>query len=190
MNNPQLYFKNENGVKWLRIFHHDFSGGFFNSKEEALNSNHFRKFSILSYLSSSYKINGAYRFLLDYPEAGSIDWSQEFLPTETTETETNFQRTDIKIHRNDNDFTHFRGLMLTSTSDSLIDGDKYSLGRYWYSIGTISYGNIIPGPYVNDITKEVNSVTLWIRVRDTCITRQRCSSKFSLNTILLICLYS
>ena len=66
------------GAFWLKIFYHNMSTsvGFFN-EEEALLCETSMKYSLLQDLDDTYKINGKFEFLLEYPELGEYNrWKQ------------------------------------------------------------------------------------------------------------------
>jgi hypothetical protein len=120
-----------------------------------------KRFSRIGNINPSYKINGAYHFILDYGTVGYIQWTQTISPLDAPEQ--NNPNIELSIIKNPYGFTRFKGLQKTQRSESLLDGDGYQLEYYWYSVGTINHNPNIPGPYINGAYKTVSTVTLWIR---------------------------
>ena len=152
--------------KWEKIFYHDISGGFFSDKSMAIYCSEEKRFSRIGNIHPSYKINGAYHFILDYSTFGYIQWTQTISPLDAPEE--NNPNIELSIIKNPYGFTHFKVLQTSTSSLSLLDGDGYLMSNYWYSVGTIFYENKIPGPYINGVSKPVSTVTLWIRSNNHC----------------------
>ena len=151
---------------WKRVFYHDISSGIFNkSTDNCMASYEENKFSILSELSSSFRLNGAFEFILEYPEVGFIRWKQNILPTKVGQPSHKKMR--LEIISNEKNFSYFEGLALSDwTGRALLDGET-TIG-YWYCICLMNKESKIPGPItvLNGTQKEirVNKVSLWIRI--------------------------
>lgn len=180
--NVNLYdmpIKSFDGARWARIFYHNNRNGsvLFTSLAECKNTQTTDKYSRLGILDSgdTYKINGKYEFLLQYP----IDypglynrWRQTNAPQNefVARSETGGQVTGYKAVHIDWTGNYWGGLerndaSTTSYSSTWLDG---SVGRdsWFYAIGSSSaYGHGIPS---YDSTASV--VELWIRIPDGAVT--------------------
>ena len=159
--------KKEHNHEFLQVFYHNVRPGksnFFIDKKEANFSLNKNKFSLLKYIDSDFIVdNSKYEFILEYPEYNaSIYFSQE------TSIFENVTDTKYSIIYQSEETANFKGLSLSTSSSTFIDGQPYSID-WWYSIGSIdSYDNYyIPGPYLrvdgsfkSRLTKELS---LWIR---------------------------
>ena len=121
------------------------------------------RYSVLSYLSDSYKINSEFEFLLEYPEHGYNNWYQTSNPMEENETDLGGSRKAEGYRDGDIQFTvqFWGGLVRSYNSPALLDGSTYHL-NYHYAIGcTELYVNLgLPG-YDN---YETTISILWVRV--------------------------
>ena len=180
--NVNLYdmpIKSFGGARWARIFYHNNRNGsvLFTSLAECKNTQTTDKYSRLGILDSgdTYKINGKYEFLLQYP----IDypglynrWRQTNAPQNefVARSETGGQVTGYEAVHIDWTDNYWGGLersdtSATSYSPTWLDG---SVGRdsWFYAIGSSSaYGHGIPS---YDSTASV--VELWIRIPDGAVT--------------------
>ena len=146
--------------KWLLIFHHNVSGGYF-SKNEVLDSKNENKFSCLGELEK-YRINGKFAFLLEYPEyEGYISCIQSSNPTNTTQVKDFYL-----LHNSWSDGVSFEGFALSSDSSTFIDGSP-NYGNWFHAIGQYTnwgFGKIAgPYDYFHKITN-FNIVNLWVGI--------------------------
>jgi len=169
------YTKNQYGCIWLKIFHHNSSGGgMFRDFSHAINSDEPNLYSILHKVTDDYKISGKYEFLLEYPElSGYNRWKQSLHPLyekDDTNPVKGYEAISISW-----DVQYWGGLTKSSRSgNTLIDGScghtnwYYSIGAYknheWISSVCPSTKDCFPGPA--DKKKEV---ILWVRVVSTTI---------------------
>ena len=163
------YFLNK---RWLKIFHHNASGGiYFDTVEEALYTNKPQKFSIIGLITPEFKNNDYYEFLLEYPEVeGYNNWKQKLFPRDVSESlNMNSGYTCDESQGCACSWTgkYWKGLSRSSkTSDALLDG-SFTEDHWWFAIGaTNGYANEIsfPGPAggtAGDF-KPVYEVILWI----------------------------
>ena len=165
------HYKEVSNRKWMLVFYHKFvkNEDLFKNKTEALFSNTENKYSILSKINPSFRINGRYEFLLEYPRFQGYfnHWSQRINPINAQPNEDNGYK-PINISWTNQSW---HGLALSSTSNTLIDGSPYN-ETWFYSIGSITnWGNTIPS-YVDlylfpesERSKYITTeVMLWIRV--------------------------
>ena len=73
---------------WLKVFYHKYTGNvFFESEEEALLTNSKQKYSILSLIGNTSKINDKYEFILYWPDENEyVHWKQSNNPIDENET--------------------------------------------------------------------------------------------------------
>jgi len=146
---------------WLKIFYHNSAGSvYFSSRSEALYTIGTKKYSILNKLNASFKVDGVYEFLLEYPEkTGYNRWRQAKLPMNNPEVTGKTAEGYTPIHI-DWDGMYWGGLVLSSNTNTLLDGSSGTT-HFWYSIGETSnsYKPNFPGP-----ATVVNQCYLWIRV--------------------------
>ena len=168
-----LEFKTFLNKKWLKIFYHDVTGGvYFDNEEEALFSNTPQKFSILGLITSDFKINNYYEFVLEYPGIeGYNHWKQSIFPRdvqESLETSSGFTCDVSEGCSCSWTGTYWKGLeRSTSTSYTFLDG-SFNTGHWWFTIGAkTGHGGQIqyPGPASGSVGKGtlVFQVKLWIR---------------------------
>ena len=180
--NVNLYdmpIKSFGGARWARIFYHNNRNGsvLFTSLAECKNTQTTDKYSRLGILDSgdTYKINGKYEFLLQYPidDPGRYNrWKQTNAPQNefVARSETGGQVTGYEAVHIDWTDNYWRGLersdtSTTSYSPTWLDG---SVGHdsWFYAIGSSSaYSHGIPSC---DSTASV--VELWIRIPDGAVT--------------------
>jgi len=184
--------KNAYGCEWELVFYHNSYGSvYFSSFSEALSCNMANKFSILGSMNETYKFNGKYEFLLEYPGVVGYNWwRQSLLPTSETEngvSATGYEPVSISWPGH-----QWGGLMRSTRTDAtLLDGSRET-GFWWFSIGCITkeFNPRIPGPYVNDsINHVVFEVKLWVKISDkpftTSINAKRFQLLFLINAVLL-----
>ena len=180
--NVNLYdmpIKSFGGARWARIFYHNNRNGsvLFTSLAECKNTQTTDKYSRLGILDSgdTYKINGKYEFLLQYPidDPGRYNrWKQTNAPQNefVARSETGGQVTGYEAVHIDWTDNYWGGLersdtSTTSYSPTWLDG---SVGHdsWFYAIGSSSaYSHGIPSC---DSTASV--VELWIRIPDGAVT--------------------
>ena len=157
------------GAQWLRVFYHKPGGAMtcFASESEFLNVNEHNKFSILSEIDESYKINGKYEFLIYYPEINKYNWwRQSLLPMDDPENPKSYQAKgyeNVTIMLNS---TCWGGLVNStipyreaSRVQSYLDGcvgDQH----YWFAIGLRYPSQRVP----SNEEQWVSDVSLWIRI--------------------------
>ena len=180
--NVNLYdmpIKSFGGARWARIFYHNNRNGsvLFTSLAECKNTQTTDKYSRLGILDSgdTYKINGKYEFLLQYP----IDypglynrWKQTNAPQNefVARSETGGQVTGYEAVHIDWTDNYWGGLersdtSTTSYSPTWLDG---SVGHdsWFYAIGSSSaYSHGIPS-----CNSTASVVELWIRIPDGVVT--------------------
>ena len=154
--------KGKFGKTWLLLFHHNSStGDYFESYGEIEFVNTTTKFSIFGFITSDFKIDGQYEFLLEYPElSGYNKWKQTEFPTTVNES---FSSNGYDPSTCDCTWSSFKGLSLSNrTQYTFLDASS----GWYYSIGAKrndpwkNITNTFPGPYVNYISH----VFLWIHI--------------------------
>lgn len=180
--NVNLYdmpIKSFGGARWARIFYHNNRNGsvLFTSLAECKNTQTTDKYSRLGILDSgdTYKINGKYEFLLQYPidDPGRYNrWKQTNAPQNefVVRSETGGQVTGYEAVHIDWTDNYWGGLersdtSTTSYSPTWLDG---SVGHdsWFYAIGSSSaYSHGIPS-----CNSTASVVELWIRIPDGAVT--------------------
>ena len=180
--NVDLYdmpIKSFDGARWARIFYHNNrnSSVLFTSLAECKNTQTTDKYSRLGILDSgdTYKINGKYEFLLQYPidDPGRYNrWKQTNAPQNefVARSETGGQVTGYEAVHIDWTDNYWGGLersdtSTTSYSPTWLDG---SVGHdsWFYAIGSSSaYSHGIPS-----CNSTASVVELWIRIPDGAVT--------------------
>ena len=180
--NVNLYdmpIKSFGGARWARIFYHNNRNGsvLFTSLAECKNTQTTDKYSRLGILDSgdTYKINGKYEFLLQYPidDPGRYNrWKQTNAPQNefVARSETGGQVTGYEAVHIDWTDNYWGGLErsdtnTTSYSPTWLDG---SVGHdsWFYAIGSSSaYSHGIPS-----CNSTASVVELWIRIPDGAVT--------------------
>ena len=133
---------NKNGAKWMLVFNHDLRANkkYFADANSALYCEDENMFSILYKIDKFSMINGKYEFILEYPPLTEyIQWTQDLNPITTYEDNT--QASELNVNIKHEGFQNFRGLMRSNVEMSLLDGDNKEVGFYFYSVGTVRYGN-------------------------------------------------
>ena len=164
-NYPSLY-----NDSWLLVFFHDSSIECFKDKKEASYSLKKHKYSVLKKIDDSFKINGAFEFLLKYPNAtGQNHWTQTISPAYAQpNVENGYIPINVSWKGNS-----FHGLSLCSLSCSYIDGSPFSEDTWFYSIGMISSKPAkIPAYAWENGDKSFYQVYLWLRVIDHSLIRK------------------
>jgi len=158
------------GSRWKLVFYQNTNGGvFFSQINDGLFCDNARSYSILSNLDESYKFNGKYEFLLEYPAVtGYNRWRQSLNPINDIETN---DKTAIGYEAVHIDWTakFWGGLVRSSSSYSLLDGSA-GTSHWWYAIGVITngYSPNFPGPAIEGLSDgtPVQEVYLWVRTTD------------------------
>ena len=151
------YFDN---AKWILLFHHNYTKAGFFTASEVQNCDKEGKYSILSELSSLCQYRDSFEFLLEYPSLDYIRWTQTKNPTKINEDSSTTKDTLGVVFKH-NTYKYFRGLAVTNKRIwSYLDGDSRDTDDYWFSIGTISFSDYIPGP---DCIS-VKQCWLWLRI--------------------------
>lgn len=177
----KLPVKKAYGCTWIRVFHHNTSGGLrtnlFTNESEVAKVNLPNKQSVLGYLDTIEIKSPAtkYEFLLEYPEiSGYNRWSQTANPWTTTipngtgnETAPGYRAIQISWN------TNYWGGLAKSTSSSTALNGSVGHGNWFFAIGAYQcYPNTcrenndsttitgILGPN----TSIKGSVDLWMRI--------------------------
>jgi hypothetical protein len=165
-----------NSRRWRLIFRHKYEtdADLFTSESEVLSCNSKKKFSILGTIDESFRSNGVYEFLLEYPEVeGFNHWTQTKNPvTCQPNTENGYKGIHISWSS-----WYWHGLSRSSTSSTFIDGSPFH-GTFYYAIGLYkNWCDAIPA-FVNNYDPnyvKTCEVLLWIRISGnecTCIIRR------------------
>ena len=172
-----ITLKQDFGKTWLKIFYHySKNGDWFTNLTDLYHINTKTRFSILELITSDFKIDNSYEFLLQYPQVSGEynNWKQEIFPLDSNQS----QNTDVgyscdgSCHCSWTD-ERWSGLALSENpQETFIDG-SHGNGHWWYSIGAkktyYSSPNLFPGPPLT----LVNKVYLWIRVPTHLIRKLR-----------------
>ena len=122
------------------------------------------RYSILSYLTDKYKINGEFEFLLEYPEHNGYNrWYQTSNPLQENETvlSTSKKAEGYRPHTITWEDNYWGGLVSSSYDNVLLDGSTYH-GYTFYSIGrTVIYEQYGIASFDN---KNTRISILWVRV--------------------------
>jgi len=158
------------GRKWLKIFYHDtMTGIYFDSFSHAMFSQDPNRYSIFSLITSSFKTEGYYEFLLEYPElSGFNQWRQNNLPWQEEKIPSQIAGgyTPISISWNS---SYWGGLVRSNDyhttvygSITLLDGSP-GTDLWYYAIGCINpsvhWHPNMPGP-----NSAVKVARLWLRI--------------------------
>lgn len=185
VNTYDMPIKSFDGARWARIFYHNNKKGtvLFTSLAECKNTQTADKYSRLGLLDSgdTYKINGKYEFLLQYP----IDdpshynrWKQTNAPQNeyNTQTSTGTQVAGYEAVHVDWTSNYWGGLErneqdATALNSTWLDG-SVGHGNWHFAIGaSTAYSRGIPSgtAVINGSTADV--VELWIRIPDAAVTQ-------------------
>ena len=177
---PGYEIKKYNGSHWLKVFYHynqDGLHGFENESEALYCVNDPYKYSIISLISSRYKYNGSYEFIIEYPELQVFNrWKQSKNPLHEKETYSNKTVTGFSPIETGLPGGDWGGLVKTeiyetiySSPPSLLNGKPgitawgYAVGQYknmiWFH--NEKSDNLIPAN-----STPVEYVFLWIRLPD------------------------
>ena len=154
--------------KWLLIFHHDSQiAGFFKTKEDAIYSESYNMFSLLSQVSKLQKIDGKYTFIIEYPKEHPnlfLRWSQTNDPlNEIHEYNVVGEAEGFELDQKSNLSTHrFSGLK--RYSDSALLGGYRNNKNWYYAVGACNslYKPNFPGPHESNVSE----VFLWVKVTE------------------------
>lgn len=179
VNTYDMPIKSFDGARWARIFYHNNKKGtvLFTSLAECKNTQTADKYSRLGLLDSgdTYKINGKYEFLLQYP----IDdpshynrWKQTNAPQNeyNTQSSTGTQVAGYEAVHIDWTSNYWGGLERNNTSTTSysltwLDG-SVGHGDWFYAIGSAStHARGIPS-----YNSTADVVELWIRIPDAAVT--------------------
>lgn len=180
--NVNLYdmpIKSFGGARWARIFYHNNRNGsvLFTSLAECKNTQTTDKYSRLGILDSgnTYKINGKYEFLLQYPIDAPNQynrWRQTNAPQNEfiTRSETGGQVTGYEAVHIDWTANYWGGLernntSTTSYSPTWLDG-SVGHGNWFYAIGSAS----VHARGIPSYASTPSVVELWIRIPDGAVT--------------------
>lgn len=179
VNTYDMPIKSFGGARWARIFYHNNKKGtvLFTSLAECKNTQTADKYSRLGLLDSgdTYKINGKYEFLLEYPIDDPTHynrWKQTNAPQNEfiTRSETGGQVIGYEAVHIDWTSNYWGGLernniSTTSYSPTWLDG-SCGHGNWFYAIGSASTHNRGIPSYSStaDVTE------LWIRIPDATVS--------------------
>ena len=162
---------------WLLIFSHNSSrSGLFPNSDAALFSLLPVRFSILSTIEDSWKIDNKFEFMLEYPEHSVRNiWKQSLNPIDDYESARPDERTaqgydEVSIDVSDNGWG---GLVRSSIpSATLLDGSvnyvKSGTEYWYYAVGASrKFYNDESIPFANS-SIHANVVKLWIRFDLLC----------------------
>lgn len=180
VNTYDMPIKSFGGARWARIFYHNNKKGtvLFTSLAECKNIQTADKYSRLGLLDSgnTYKINGKYEFLLQYP----IDdpshynrWKQTNAPQNEYNTQTSSGTKVAGYEAVHIDWTsnYWGGLErsaqdATALNSTWLDG-SVGHGNWFYAIGSKNtHGRGIPS-----YNSTADVVELWIRIPDATVTQ-------------------
>lgn len=180
VNTYDMPIKSFGGARWARIFYHNNKKGtvLFTSLAECKNIQTADKYSRLGLLDSenTYKINGKYEFLLQYP----IDdpshynrWKQTNAPQNEYNTQTSSGTKVAGYEAVHIDWTsnYWGGLERSSRDATALDSTwidgSVGHGNWFYAIGSKStHGRGIPS-----YNSTADVVELWIRIPDATVTQ-------------------
>ena len=162
--------KVHSGKNWLKIFSHEMiENNYFTSEKELQLTNNDGKFSIIGAIDESFKVNGVYEFLLEYPDISDNynQWNQTVFPLDSIKYNPDIEYKKIQVFWDVN----FFGLSRSNEPKSYIDGAID--GNWYYAIGakkSHDVENQFPGPcYQIDSSTgfcingtSVSKVNLWI----------------------------
>jgi hypothetical protein len=192
-------FRRFRGSQWHKILYHNMTEREygFSDESEAIQCDSVNKYSILSELNSSYKINEKFEFLLEFPESDEYyQWRQTNNPLDEVENGNNAQGFQ-SIHTAQ-DYVHWGGLLRSSENASehcLLNGTPKVLGtlNIFFAVGmynTMLICNEIPQYNIAGNRKPVNIEYLWVRtpifIHNTCRTKRYFSRLISFS-LLLVC---
>ena len=164
----------------------------FDSKDQAKfyidkeNSNF--KFSILDKIDEIQRYQTEYyEFIQCYDEVPACNhWKQKVSPMKYQEISNETDIQAIGLIRLDPRFTVFKGLMLSQTQNTLLDGDNSDNGYWHYAVGVISKydgGYLLPGPKFNGKFYDTKYYELFLRIPGIGIT---CRFRLHFKTSLFI----
>ena len=177
---------NEKRKIWVKIFHHNIVTGYFKSLAEAESSTEKGKFSALSTLSDSMKVDGQFEFRLEYPQDGLVyQWKQTTNPVRILNEK--LSPSEYSQVLSPPQPGGWRGYLAKSTATSCSYLDGYDRGFWWFSIGTVysssdSFFDDFPGKLPGPCLTGVNEVVLWVRVPEA--ETARCIQSFKLFIVL------
>lgn len=165
---------------WIKVFHHFTQYGYFSSINDAISSDEPGRFSRLSSITDTMKIDDGFEFRLEYPQNGFVyHWKQTVNPLKINEGKLNSKNYSQILQP---PTSEWRGYLAISDSECTVLDGMSADNQWWFSIGTIkcttdpyfnNYPGTLPGPYKIG----VKEVVLWLRVpiqeiRDVCYTRR------------------
>ena len=199
MNKQTFQYKLYKGRSYIRIIMQNSSNNIiFDNISEA---KHYTKkeyseykFSILDEIDSITRYDSEYfEFLLCYPEYPICNrWKQIISPNQYTEKNNDVDSEAIGFKEIDNYFEQFKGLMVSTSSRSYLDGDGNELNNWAYAIGVcFNYNNnyYLPGPKINGGWKNFHEYELYLRVPSLYINKHHLNlfiSSFILSYIFIL----
>ena len=182
--------KREFGVSWLLVFRHK---TIYKSLNNSFNEDLLRysteenRYSLLGNINNSFKYNGMYEFLLEYPEIeGYNRWRQRKNPFTARPNENiGYQKINCTWEG-----LGWGGIARSDSGYSLLDGTPKVSSNYYFAIGlNSSWGNYsIPGPFTSNQGIQPRELLIWIRTSYTLCTvnSKMCESKGLLLGLVII----
>ena len=190
-----------NGSFWLKLFYHNCDGNVkFKDEKEALHCNSEQKYSILSNINPSMRINGKYEFILEYPGDVYYRWRQTRSPINEYESASQREALGFEPIHQGSGKLNISGLVRTTIKvadkyiNCLFDGQP-GVSLWYFAIGV--YEATEPAYLTKDIpaySNTVKSVKLWIRINPkgnyrlcTCAVYRKLPISYLFYLILSIC---
>ena len=153
-----LEYKTVGTNKYVKIFHHNTSAGYFSNPAQAKFNLQTNKYSIMSLVEYLKNINDLYQFRLEYPNlssSGYNEWKQYSNPLYSYNLTWGY--TAIHI---DWSGSNFNGIALSTAQSSALFDCETNHGDWWYGLGQYNaYSGGLTGP-----GSVVNEVRLWLKV--------------------------
>lgn len=174
-------------AKFVRVFHHHTSKGFFDDDHSKVMFNlEEGKFSVLKYVNEMLQYKGQYEMLIECPKSysghspGIVWWRQdEFLSLNmTTEVEGEKAKGFVLDLRStwdrDVDGNEFTGLRKSSQPNYAVFDGSNKPSLWWFSIGAKKYNEYIP------CYSWGSEISLWVRIPGTPVTWRKINHKIAI----------
>ena len=175
------FYRKDFGKTWLCICFQTIEGGFFESKDEAMNHQDETKYSIINEIHNRSRINGKFEFLYEGDSFHNI-WRQKNYPLyelKTIETSDNFvegyEEIDVQVN-----YSAWRGLRRTNSDINIFDGTGV-FGNTHFSVGTLNnrFGTLITS------SSGASRSSFWMRVPYIFNKTCKIKARNALNNYLL-----
>ena len=191
-----MFFKR---IFWLKVFYHNYTGiVLFKNEEEALLTNSPQKYSILSHIGLTNKINGKYEFILHWADLNHyVWWKQDNNPIYEEENGTSECQGFVPI-TNTTPLRNWGGLVKTVKPNeiervsNLLDGNPGS-NEWYFAIGMYEWATNVwhdVGIPAFDSNHHSHLVYLWLRYPSPFLTCAVKTSKHYLNNIFFVLIVS